>query len=138
MKFVTPTGRLKDIPVSQYRVDWMADQGSQFSSEVLDFFEPYWRHDFVVAELPVAGRDQMRYDFVNLTKHVILETDGIAHYDPKSHFHGGSKAKWLAQIKRDELKNQMARRNGLTMIRIQPDNLPLTKEWVEETFGITL
>lgn len=137
MKWLTPTGRLKDIPVHRYRVDWMADQGSQFSSDVLDFFEPYWRHDVVYSELPVAGT-KMRYDFVNLTKHVILETDGIAHLTPKSHFHGGIPAKWLDQIKRDDLKNQMARRNGFIMVRIEPDHLPLTKKWVEETFDITL
>jgi len=138
MKFITPTGRFKDIPVHKYRVDFDAEQGSEFSASVLDFFYPYWKHDIVCAELPVAGRDKMRYDFVNLSKKIILETDGIAHLDPKSHFHKGSPAKWLSQIKRDDLKNQMAKRNGFTMIRIEPDDLPLTKEWVEETYSITL
>ncbi len=137
MKFITPTGRLKDIPVHQYRVDFDADQGSEFSAGVLDFFYPYWKAHVVLAELPVAGT-KMRYDFVNLDRRLILETDGVAHFDPKSHFHGGSPAKWLAQIKRDELKNRMAQVNGFTMIRIQPDNLPLTKKWVEETFQIVL
>lgn len=137
MKWKTPTGRLKDIPMHHYLVDWMADQDSQFSAEVLEFFRPYWRHDVVCAQVPVAG-NRMSYDYVNVTKRIIVEADGIQHDNPNSHFHGGSNAKWLGQIKRDHLKNDLAAKNGFTMIRIKPDDMPLSRRWVESTFGVTL
>lgn len=137
MKWKKQSGKLVDIPVHRYLVDFDADQGSEFSANVLDFFYPFWKHDIVAAELPVAGT-KLRYDFVNITKRLIVETDGIAHLSPKSHFHQGSRAKWLSQVKRDLLKDQLAEKNGFKMLRIRPDHLPLTKEWVESTFDITL
>lgn len=138
MTFKTPTGRLKDIPhINSYRVDWDADQGSDFSTDVLSFLEPYWKHDIVFAELPVAGT-RMRYDFVNLTKKVVVETDGEQHDDPAAFHNRGSKAIWLAQIKRDELKNRGAAMNGFKMVRIKPDDLPLTKKWFLDTYDIAL
>jgi hypothetical protein len=42
MKFKTPSGKPKDIPIHNYLVDFDDEQGSQFSAEVLDFFYPYW------------------------------------------------------------------------------------------------
>lgn len=121
----------------RYCIDWMDDQDSKFSAEVLEFFAPYWRHHIVYTQVPVAGT-KMSYDYVNITKRVIIEADGIQHQDPNSHFHGGSNAKWLSQIKRDDLKDRMAEANGYTMVRITPEHLPLTKKWVESTFDIKL
>lgn len=137
MKWKTPSGKLKDIVMPPYRVDFDDDQDSQFSTEVLDFLEPYWRHDMVYAQVPVAGT-KMSYDYVNVTKKIILEADGIQHDNPKSHFHGGIPAKWLSQIKRDQLKNELAAKNGFKMIRIRPGDLPLTKTWMESTWNISL
>ncbi len=137
MKWKKPSGKLKDINMAQYKIDWDDDQDSQFSSEVADFFYPYWKHDVVCVQVPVAGT-KMTYDYVNINKKIIVEVDGIQHFSPKSHFHQGSPAKWLAQIKRDDDKNKLAEKNGFTMIRIRPDNLPLTKKWVEDTWNVVL
>jgi hypothetical protein len=137
MRFKTPTGRFKEIPIQHYRVDWAAPQGSQFSREVLMFFYPYWRHDVVLAELPVAGT-KMRYDFVNITRRIITESDGLQHDDPLNHFNRGSGAVWLAQIKRDALKDQCAAANGFNLIRIKPTDMPLSKTFLKRQFDIDL
>ena len=138
MKFVTPSGKFKDIPVGKYRVDFDGDQGSQFSEEVLDFLYPYWKTDYVYAEVPVAGT-KMRYDYVNLTKRIIVETDGEQHDEFVKHFHGTIPvAKYLKQIKNDLLKDQMAEHNGFKMVRIKPGDLPLTKAWFAKHYDITL
>lgn len=137
MRFKTPTGSFKEIGLHHYRVDWDAPQGSQFSREVLMFLKPFWRHDVVVSELPVAGT-LLRYDYVNISKRVVVETDGISHYDPQSHFHQGSSAKWLAQIKRDVLKDQCAERNGFKMVRIMPSDMPLSTTFLKRQFDIDL
>lgn len=137
MKWKTLSGRLKDIPSHQYRVDFDGDQGSEFSAEVLDFFYPYWKYDVVFAEHPVPGT-KMRWDFVNQTKRVILETDGDQHHDPQNHWNKIKPGAWLKQVKHDADKDKIAEKNGYTVVRIRECDLPLTKEWVQETFGIIL
>lgn len=136
MKQKTITGRLKDIPTTPYLVDFADDQGSQFSADVLDFLYPYWKHDVILAEWPVAGT-RLRYDFVNLSKKIVVETDGIQHTQFSDHFHG-SRAKYLHQIKNDLLKDRIAEINGFKMVRINPDDLPLTKDFFKHQFDIDL
>lgn len=137
MKFKTLTGRFKDIPVHKYLVDWEGEQGSKFSEEVLDFLYDYWKHDVVLCELDVAGT-RMRYDFVNLSKRIIVETDGIQHSSYNMHLHQGSRANYLAQIKRDLAKDRAAEINGFQMVRINPSDLPLTKDFFKKQFDIDL
>jgi len=137
MKWETLLGKKKDIPIGPYRVDFDGSHGSEFSEEVLDFFYPYWKNDVVAAEYPVAGT-KMRFDFVNFTKKIILETDGEQHDTFIKGFFHATSADFLSQIKRDVQKDTLAELNGFQMIRIKPGDLPLTKEWVEKTFDITL
>ena len=84
----------------------------------------------------------MRYDFVNLTKKVIVETDGRQHDAFNKHFHGNSRANYQAQIKRDLLKDALAEKNGFKMVRIKPGDLPKIrvsiKAWFRATYDITL
>lgn len=137
MEWKTATGKIKNIPMHKYLVDWDGDQGSAFSEDVLDFLHTYWKNDIVCAEVPVAGT-KMRYDYVNVSKKIICETDGAQHDKFISgHFHR-TREDYKAQIKRDMLKDELAQKNGFKMIRIKPTDLPLTKEWLEETFEIKL
>lgn len=137
MKFKTLTGKLKDINITRYLVDWNAPQGSKFSKEVLDFLRPYWKHDVVLSELEVAGT-KMRYDYVNVSKRIICESDGFQHDGYSAHFHQGSRNAYLAQIKRDLAKDRAAEINGFKMIRVKPSDLPLTKEFFKRQFDIDL
>lgn len=137
MKWVTLTGRVREIPTAGYAVDWDGDQGSQFSAEVLDWLFPYWKNDPVLAEFPVAGMPRCRFDFVNVRRKVILETDGKQHDQYSPHFHG-NRAALGAQFKRDMDKDAIARLNGFKMVRVKPGDLPLTREWFKATFDIDL
>jgi len=137
MKWKTATGKIKDIPMHKYLVDWDADQGSVFSADVLAFLEKYWKYDIVCAEVPVAGT-RMKYDFVNVTKMLICETDGAQHDKfIEGHFHR-TREDYKAQIKRDVQKDSLAQKNGFKMIRIKPTDLPLTKEWFKTTYDVDL
>lgn len=139
MKQLTLKGRTKDIPTASYVVDWKGKQGSKFSKEVLDFLYPYWKYDIVLAEWPVAGT-KMRYDFVNLTRSIIVETDGKQHDAPSKFFHGdfGMRTNYAAQLERDMDKDAIAEKNGFTMVRIKPHDLPLSKEFFKKNFDIDL
>lgn len=138
MKWKTISGKLKDVNMGNHLIDWDDDQDSKFSKEVADFLHPYWKYDVVCVQVPVAGREKMTYDYVNVSKKIIMEVDGSQHQSFNKHFHGDCRAKYRAQIDRDLLKDKLAEKNGFTMIRIRPEDLPLTKEWVEETWEITL
>lgn len=137
MKWKKLNGSLVDISIAKYKIDFEGEQGSLFSEEVLDFLYPYWKNDIVLCELPVIGT-RMRFDYVNISKRIICETDGFQHTQYSPHFHGGSRSKYLAQIKRDLFKDQIATNNNFIMVRIKPDDLPLTKEWFKKTYDIDL
>ncbi len=137
MIFKTLTGKPKNINVTRYRVDFDGDQGSKFSEDVLDFLYPYWKHDVVLCELPVAGT-RLRYDYVNVSKRIVCETDGFQHDNFSEHFHRGSRNAFLKQIKHDLEKDRAAEINGFKMIRIKPSDLPLTKEFFKRQFDIDL
>lgn len=137
MIWKTLNGRTKDIKIHRYLVDFDGDQGSRFSEEVLDFLYPYWRHDVVCCELPVPAT-LMRFDYVNVSKRIICETDGIQHSDPHAYHNKGSRAVWLAQIKRDVLKDQIAELNGFKMVRINPEDMPLSRQFFKRQFDIDL
>jgi hypothetical protein len=137
MKWFTLKGRATNIPTAKYRVDWDGKQGSQFAAEVLAWLRPYWKGHEMLAEFPVAGT-KSRFDYVNLTRHIIVEADGVQHNEFNPHFHRDSRAVYGAQIERDFEKDDIARLNGFTMVRIKPSDLPLTKAWLEKTFDITL
>jgi hypothetical protein len=143
MKWLTPTGRPKDIKgIHEYRVDWDGEQGSEYSATILDLLYPYWKYDVVYAELPVVGTNRLRYDYVNVSKRIICECDGKQHDQFSKHFHGDCREKYKKQIKNDLLKDSAASRNGYTMVRVKPSDLPALeadiKKWFFETYNITL
>lgn len=142
MRWLSPTGRPKDIKgIHTYKVDWDGEQGSEYSAEILDLLYPYWRHDLVFAELPVAGT-RLKYDYVNLSKKIVCECDGKQHDNFSPFHHGDSRAKYKKQIKNDLLKDLAAETNGFTMVRVKPRHLPDLrvdiKAWFLKHYDITL
>lgn len=137
MKWKTSTGKYKNINMPDYLVDWDAKQDSQFSREVLLFLRPYWKHDIVCAQVPVAGT-RMSYDYVNVSKRIIVEADGAQHDKLILGFFHRTAEDYKAQFKRDILKDDLAQLNNFKMVRIKPSDLPLTKEWFKKTYDITL
>ena len=136
MKFKTLTGRLKDIPLHKYRIDWDGDFASKLEEEVADWFCPYWEKDLVVTQFPVPGT-KMSLDFLNVTRRIAIEAQGRQHTEYVPHLNR-SRAGYLSQIKRDLKKGEWCEANEIKLIEIMPDHLPLTKKWVEETFNIIL
>lgn len=135
MKFKLLNGRLKDFDVNSTRIDWDADSLSDFQFEVKCFFYPFWKHNIVCEEFRLFNR--MSLDLFNVDKRIAVEVQGRQHseYVP---FLSGSRSGYLGQIKRDLKKVEWCRINEITLIEVFPENLPLTKKWVEETFNINL
>ena len=135
MKFKLLNGRLKDFDVTKTRIDWEGDSLSTFQENCKDFFYPYWKHDIVCEEFRLFNR--MSLDIFNVSKRIVVEAQGAQHSRYIEHF-ARSRSGYLGQIKRDMKKVEWCRLNSLTLIEIFPENMPLTKEWVEETYSITL
>jgi len=135
MRFKLLNGRLKDFNVTKTRIDWEGDSLSDFQATCKDFFYPYWKHDIVCEEFRLFRR--MSLDIFNVSKRIAVEVQGRQHskYVP---FLSGSRSGYLGQIKRDMDKVKWCEINDIKLIEIFPENLPLTKKWVEETYDITL
>ena len=136
MKFKTLTGKIRDVSISKYRINWENDFPSNFAGEVADFLYEFWKNDVVLVEFPLAGT-RMRYDMVNLTKRIIVEQDGRQHDSFVPYFHG-NRLNYLAQIRRDLGKDKFAELNGFKMVRIKPSDLPLTAKFFYEKYDIIL
>lgn len=134
MKFKTLTGKLREFPVTDWRIDWGAKSLSIFQKDVKDFLFPYWKHDFVCEEFRVG---RMSIDIVNITRKIAIEVQGRQHstYIP---FLSGSRQGYLNQLKRDLKKEKFCEVNGFKLIEIHPENMPLTKEWLKENYDVIL
>lgn len=138
MKFKSLSGRTVNLPnIHRHRVDWEGDSLSDFQAEVKDFLCPYWKHDVVFEEMPVAGT-RMRFDFLNLSKRIIVEVNGAAHLSPHSHFHRGSPARYRKQLHNDMKKAEWAQLNGFAFVEVEPSDMPLSVDWFKSQYGITL
>lgn len=136
MRFKTLSGRPKDVNITKLMIDWDGDFGSLFEAEFADWIYPYWRHDVVVCQLPVAGT-RLSIDFFNVSRRIAVENQGRQHqeYVP---FLSGSRTGYLSQIKRDLMKAEWCRVNDIKLVEILPEDLPLTKSFFKDRYDIDL
>lgn len=139
MIFLTLTNRRQDVRIPHYLIDWEAKSLSRFQWDVKQFLKPYWGggDKVICEEMPVAGT-RMRIDIVNVTDKVAVEIQGDQHNKVSAFFHGGSLAKYKAQIKRDLCKAEWCEKNGFTLVEIMPADLPLTAKWFLDHYQVTL
>jgi len=131
-------GKLQSRRVSKYLIDWDAKSKSNIQFKTKQFLKPYWRNHIVYEEFPVYGT-RMKVDIVNATRKIAIEVNGTQHSKFNKFFHGNSRAKYLASIKRDVKKREWLKLNNFKIIEIEQNEVELlTKKWFEKEFGITL
>lgn len=131
MKIIGLTGKEINKPVQKYLIKWKKKCRSKFQKDVKDFLYPFWKNQIVYEEFPVAGT-RMTIDFFNLSTKIAIEVQGEQHRTPNKHFHNGNKMNFYAQIERDMEKKKYCELNGWTMFEIYPEDMPLTKEFLEK------
>jgi hypothetical protein len=129
--------KLVNINTANYAVDWGGDCRSKFQKQVKVWLHPYWKMDICLEEMPVPGT-RYSFDLVNLSKMIIVETNGIQHSQYNSFFHGKNRFNFHEQIVRDEAKREWSVANGFTLVEIEPTDLPLTREFFFKNYGIQL
>ena len=130
-------GRPAKIPIHKYMIKWDKPACSKFQTSIQNFFYPFWRSHVVGVEVYMPGT-LYRFDLVNFTSKIIIESSWDQHTKFNKFFHK-TRNNFFKQIKRDLLKEQWAELNGFTLIHIYNDELKdLSYDWVLEKFGIEL
>lgn len=125
------------ISVPKYRLSWDKPCRSKFQFDVKQWLKKYWLNHVCLEEFRIPG-SRLMCDMVNLTKRAVIETNGVQHDEFNTHFHKGSRANFLSQIKRDESKRVWAEANDFVMIEIVPTDLPLTVDFFKEKYGFSI
>lgn len=130
MKFFDLKGRRVSKDVSKYLIDWTKDSRSKFQSTVKFQLQPFWKRHIVYEEFPVVG-SRMTLDFVNLTLRVAIEVQGRQHSEFTPFFHGDDRLNFGDQLFRDSEKLDWCNNNGILLVEIHPEDLPITKKFLQ-------
>lgn len=90
---------------------------SIFQNECKKILAMYWVGDVVAEEQLLPGTKQ-RFDFVNFTKRIIVESHGEQHFKMNKFFHNNNIFNFVNGLKRDEKKRKFAELNGFKMIEV--------------------
>ena len=92
----------------------------------------------VYEEFPVYGT-RLKVDILNATIKVAVEVQGRQHSSFNKFFHGNSRAKYLASIKRDFQKIEWLEINKYKVIEIEEDEIDsLSEEFFLKKFDFSL
>lgn len=124
-------GRLRYLNSEKCRINWDGKSLSKFQRGIKQFLKKYWQGHIVYEECPMVGT-RLRLDIYNATKKIAIECNGNQHREYNEFFHGGNQINYLAQLRRDGKKYEWCEINGITLIDIFPEDLPLSKSFFSE------
>jgi very-short-patch-repair endonuclease len=128
--------------LSQYRVDIVGinqefgyvANGKSAESRVGQFLEEILGHKLERQKsFPDCRSDlgyPLHFDYFSPERNLLVEVDGPSHWNPADFRHSD------AVVRRDSLKNDYARDNGMTLVRIRLDQ-PVTREYVRSALSGT-
>ena len=138
MKLYNTYGRLVSKNVQKYRLKWEGKCRSNIQFKVKQFFKPYWMNHICYEEFPVYGT-RMKVDMINMTKRIAVEVQGAQHESFNKFFHGNSRAKYLASIKRDYEKRIWLENNNFKVLEIREEDLAsLSRGYILEKFEVNI
>jgi hypothetical protein len=130
MQFQTLKGSKRKIKKPQrYIIDWKGKSRSKLQFRAKEAVFPYWRHDVVFEEFPVAGT-RLTLDFYNATRKIAIEVQGTQHTKYNPFFHGKNRLNFIYQIEKDVMKADFCSLNGIVLVEIFEDTFDL-EEMIE-------
>lgn len=136
MKLKNILGREIYKNCDKYRIKWDSKSRSKYQFQVKQFLKEHWSRHIVYEEFPVFGT-RMTLDFFNHHKRIAIEVQGEFHLGLSKFAHNGSSTAYWGQLDRDRRKAKWCESNGIELVEIFPDDLPLTKEFFKN-LGISL
>ncbi len=138
MRLYNVYGKLQSKKVSKYLIDWDKKSKSNIQFETKQFLKVFWENHIVYEEFPVYGT-KLKVDFINATKKIAIEVNGVQHSQFNKFFHNNSRAKYLESIKRDVKKREWLELNNFKIVEIEQNEVKdLSKQWFKKEFDIIL
>jgi hypothetical protein len=141
MKWLTLSGREKNLNINHYRINWDKKAPSKGSQVLKDFFAKNCKNDIWLEEMRVPGC-LLRCDFINLTRKICFEYDDKedgGHHTSYNPFFHKNRIGYLNSIKRENKKEMELEKNGFATIHIYKEDLDqLSKTWFFQKFEIVI
>lgn len=133
MTWVTLNGINRNINEKKYRIHWTGPSLSAFQRKIKIFFSDYWDKDSVGEEV-LLPNTKLRVDIMNFTRKIAIECNGQFHSKFTPYLQKDLNT-FRKQVARDVLKEHLLELNGFRVIEIYEKNMPLSEEWILNTFG---
>lgn len=139
MKFLNKSGKLVNINVAKYKIDWDKVENKSKPQLIVErFLNPYWKSDYVLTEFRIPG-SKMRIDLLNINKNIAIEISPLSSHSYNDFFHKGNRLNFLLSFKRDEYKQKWIEKNNFTYIKLSDNHLKnLSVELFAQEFNIIL
>lgn len=132
------SSKIVSINTSKYLIDWKNDGNSSFERRFRDLIYPFWRNQIILFQLTIPG-SLLKLDFLNVNKRLLVEIDGCQHNTFNKHFHRGSRAIFLASLRRDNDKELWCEKNNITVLRLNEEDIDnFSIDYIYDKFGINL
>lgn len=140
MKWITAKGKVINLNITKYLIDYDSDKGSSGEVSVRKFLKKHSSTHIWTEQLPIkiGGPRAARLDFMSPDLKLCIEIDGDFHnsFDKGKFFYNNSKINYLNSIKRDVKKEEMLELNGIKVVRVEYSDLPLTPAFFLEKYDI--
>jgi hypothetical protein len=137
MKWILANGKAVTHYDYKYIIDWNKPAPSKGATRVKEFLRLYWKTHMVYEEYRVP-RTRLRLDFLNTTRKIAIEFNGVQHNQFVEFFHK-NKLQYFKSFQRDLTKIHFLERNGFSVIELQDEDLDyLSPKFFEDKFGVTI
>jgi hypothetical protein len=128
MRWLDKNGKIVNVSVNKYLIDWDKNAPSKECQVVKDFLREYFSRDVILEEFRIP-KTRLRVDYINLSKRFAWEHNGRQH-DKFNSFMHGSKIGFIRSIKRDDEKMKNLILNGFDYIISEKSDFPLDLDFL--------
>jgi len=136
VRWASLSGKLFWHPDRKYRIDWERKAPSKGAQKVKDWLKENC-NDLIWFEEYRVPTTRLRVDFLSPNKKIAIEFNGRQH-DDFVEFFQKTRLGLLKQVKNDLKKRDILEKNGYTLIEIYEVDLPISRKFFEERFGVFL
>jgi len=137
MRLFNVKGKLVYLNVKKYLIDWDSASRSKLQTRVKKFLKPFWEKHLCYEEFPVYG-SRLKVDFLNATKRIAVEVQGVQHDNFNEFFHK-NRLNYFFSIKRDVKKLNWLETNKFKVLEFTEEDVEqLTYDFVLQKFEIYL
>lgn len=136
MKFVGANGRVYNVNIAPYLIDW-SRKVSVPQFKVKSFLKKYWDSKVVLEEFRLPGT-RLRADLMNVTNKVAVEVSPKSSHSFNKFFHK-NRVNFSSAMGREIDKVKWMEANGYTLVEVFDEDFDkLSPEWFKEKYDVDL